>query len=501
MHFTPEFTVAVSLLALAVLVFTLIRVQSALMGLTFLILFSISSASLAGFLWGRICGLPEDWVSPAHYYVFGYSALGVLGFVLGIAIAWRPLRGLGSVLRRGDTGYEFGFLRWANPTMVKFLLGLGVFGSLFNPYLRPIPTLGTAVALLPGLLKLAVLVAIIYWRRSGNAKFFILTVAIFVPLSIVYAMSTGHTPLSMDLALPVLFVIASFSRFSWRSIVGVIVSGVFLAQFMFAWMNARWVIRDPDRLGKLTRIERTQAFFSVFGENLSNYKPEPEVVQALIIERLDQTQYLAMQAEFQPLHEPYQYGRTILEGVYALVPRFLWPDKPKVAGGYEFVAQFTGLERAEDETSIGVPIQFELYANGGPAFVILGLTLLGWMMAWIERQIMVKPLRLPWLLVGVSVLVVCGYGISQVSIILASLATMGGTVYGIGRFIETKMPNLNQRLMGIELSPEMIASLVAKRTERPAESLARMQGAAESVRPFDATGPARPPSRLSRGPM
>ena len=500
MTFTPEFSISVALLAALVVLYMLVRMQSGLMGLTYLILFSISSASLSGFLWGRLCGLSEAWISPPRYYVFGYSSLGVLGFVLGMAVAWHPLRGLGRVLRKTDSGKEFGLLSWANPTMVNFLLCLGVFGSLVGPFVRTVPTLGTAIALLPGMLKLAVLIAIMHWKRSGDAKFFFLTVAIFIPLSIVYAMSTGHTPLSMDLALPALLVIASYSRFNWRSILWIVVAGVLLAQVMFAWMNARWVIRDPEALGHhLTKLERTHAFFSVFAEHLSNYKPDPEVVQALIIERLDHGHFLAMQAEYQPDHEPYQYGRTLLSGLYALIPRFLWPDKPRVAGGYEFVALFTGLERTEDSTSIGLPIQFELYANGGPGWVIVGLTLLGWTMARVERQIMVRPMRLPWLLVSISVLVVCGYGIFEILTVLASLLTIGGMLYVIGRFIEVRFPDLNRRIMGIEMTPEMIAFFVAHGSEQPMRPMGTMHTQDGNGRRFDASAPARLPNRFSRG--
>ncbi len=452
---SPELSIAISCVALAVLIRTLIRVQSALTGLTLLVLFSISAASLAGFLWGRLWGLSEYWISPARYYVFGYSSLGVLGFVVGIAVAWHPLRGLGRVLRTGSSRTRFTYLGWANPSMIVFLLGVGVFGSLVSPLVRSIPTFGTAIAQLPGMLKLAVLVAIIYWRRSGNAGFLLLTLGAFIPLSIVYAMSTGFTPLSMDLALPALFVIASFSRFNVRSVLALVAGGLILSQLMFAWMNARWVIRNPEDIGNVSTAERRQIFFQVLTDKLLDFKPKPEVMQVLIVERLDHGQFLAMQADYQPDTEPYQYGRTIVDGLFALVPRFLWPDKPRVAGGFEFVAQYTGLEHGDDDTAIGVPIQFELYANGGPTFVIVGLTLVGWLMAWTERQIVTMPLRLPMLFLFLSLLLVSGNGISQVSVVLTSFAILGGMLYGIGRMIEMTFPKLAQDLIGLRVSPQM----------------------------------------------
>lgn len=448
---SPEFAIIISLVTLAVLIGILIRVQSALIGLTLLVLFSITAASLAGFLWGRLWALPEEWISPSRYYVFGYSSLGVLGFVVGIAVAWHPLAKLGGKLRANHSPARFECLRWANPVMLKFLLALGVLGSFLNPFVHSIPTLGSAVAQLPGMLKLAVLVAIIYWRRSGNVRFLFGALCVYIPMSIVYAMSTGFTPLTMDLALPAVFVVASFARFSWRSAIVVIIAGAILSQFMFAWMNARWVIRNPEESGRLTPEERLHVFLDVFVQRFSDFTPRPEIIQVLIVERLDHGHFLAMQADYQPENEPYQYGRTILDGLFALVPRFLWSDKPRVAGGDEFVVRFAGIERQMDDTAIGVPIQFELYANGGPVFVIVGLTLVGWLMARTERQIVTKTLSLSSLLLGLSLLLVCGNGIDRISIVLTSFVILGGMLYTMGRIIETQSPAFARQLLGIEI--------------------------------------------------
>ena len=72
----------------------------------------------------------------------------------------------------------------------------------------------------------------------------------------------------------------------------------------------------------------------------------------------------------------YLHGRSVWEGLQALVPRALWPDKPVRAGSGRIVSEMTGLVLSE-ETSFGVGNVMEFDINFGIPGVIIGFLVLG----------------------------------------------------------------------------------------------------------------------------
>ncbi len=72
-----------------------------------------------------------------------------------------------------------------------------------------------------------------------------------------------------------------------------------------------------------------------------------------------------------PMHEPYANGSVLLSLIYPLVPRLVWPDKPKT-GGYENIRRFTSLPQSEN-TSINLSPLGEGYINFGYGGVLFSL--------------------------------------------------------------------------------------------------------------------------------
>lgn len=68
---------------------------------------------------------------------------------------------------------------------------------------------------------------------------------------------------------------------------------------------------------------------------------DPERFYKVVV-RANQGYLVARTMDFVPKHEPFAHGETILSSFAAsFVPRFLWPDKPKV-GGQENICRFLG---------------------------------------------------------------------------------------------------------------------------------------------------------------
>ncbi len=79
------------------------------------------------------------------------------------------------------------------------------------------------------------------------------------------------------------------------------------------------------------------------------------------------------------------YGSTIQ--LWAVIPRAIWPGKPPVGGGGDYVSQFTGLPFAEG-TSVGVGQVMEFYMNFAMPGLIIGFFILGFMLMRLDLGIM-----------------------------------------------------------------------------------------------------------------
>ena len=82
---------------------------------------------------------------------------------------------------------------------------------------------------------------------------------------------------------------------------------------------------------------------------------------------------------------PSANGSTIVQAFLALIPRFVWPDKPFVGGSGSLVSDFTGIEYAEG-TSVGIGNVMEAYVNFGDLGCLGLFGFLGYMLRWLDRR-------------------------------------------------------------------------------------------------------------------
>jgi len=312
--------------------------------------------------------------------------------------------------------------------------------------------LGTLVASLAGWVKLSVLVAAIHWQLRRGLKPLIITLSIYVPMALVSSVMSGFSPVSTNLVIPVVLVAAGFNRVNSISFIKIGAAVIVLANLMFAWMASRGEIRK-GHLDQYSVPDRVAILLGLLKANLSFANLNAFSTQTLLFERIDMSELLARQVEFQPDVQPYRYGGTLVDGMYALVPRLLWPSKPRVAGGSEFVSRYTGIVRQEtDETSIGVPVQLELYANGGPLWVFGGFFLLALACARVERLVLFESPRLTVLLPSMMALMAFGEGIQQIMLVSASVGLGAGGLYLLAGFIEKSAAPYCRRLVGAQTS-------------------------------------------------
>ena len=131
-----------------------------------------------------------------------------------------------------------------------------------------------------------------------------------------------------------------------------------------------------ERLTQASKIITDIALF-----NASN----PKQLQALD-DRLNQNKFAGMAARRIASHDVnFLYGRSVQEGLVALVPRALWPDKPVFAGSSQLIREMAGFV-VNETTSFGVGQVMEFYVNYGDIGVVVGFLLFGIAYGWIDRN-------------------------------------------------------------------------------------------------------------------
>ncbi|HEY2827081.1 MAG TPA: hypothetical protein VGJ04_05720 [Pirellulales bacterium] len=439
--------------------------QTAYMGITCLFAFAVSSASLSAFFFGRLCGLSEAWITPFHEQVFIYSGWMCWAMVAAMWLAWWPSKR--KKTRAKERLGDGPMFPWITRQFVFFALGLGTVSTIALPFVSGVPTVGTAMTLLASWLKIGLIAAVILFKKSGKLQPLLIAIAMYVPAAFIYALRSGYAPLSLDAIIPIALVATCLNRVTLLSFAKLFVWMVPCVYLMFSWLASRNVIRSGE-LEQYSMQERARRFADVFVNNLIGLEVSRYDIQYLLFERIDMSDILAQEAGFETSasgeDEGYEYGGTLVDGLYSIVPRALWADKPTVAGYATFVSKFTGTSRdAADDTSIGVPAQFELYANGGPVAVCIGIFALFWLCARLERFVANCDRSLHILMPSVMLLMAFNNGVEQIMLTLATALAGALAAYFVAKVIEVFFP---------QFLPEFRIADMRRRLKLPAAATA-----------------------------
>jgi hypothetical protein len=417
--------------------------QTAFMGVTCLFAFQVASASLSSFFFGRLFGLREQWITPEHEKVFTYSGWAVLAIVAAMWLAWGPSKKKRPFNTNRNERVGADSFPWVTERFVFFALGLGAISTIALPFLAAVPTVGTAMHLLASWLKLGLICAVILFKKNGTLRPLLIAIALYLPAGMIYALSSGHTPLSLDAIVPIAMVATCFNRVTVWSFAKLFLWMIPCVYLMFGWMASRIVIRSGE-LEMFSMGERASRFMGIFVDNLIKTEVTAYDIQNLLFERIDMSDILAQETAFQTSpsgEDEFEYGGTMVDGLVAVVPRVFWEDKPTVAGYADFVGRFTGTYRT-DNTSIGVPVQFELYANGGELWVIVGIFVLFYLCARLERFVAFCDKPLHTLMPSLMFLMAFANGIEQIMLVFSSALAGALSVFVIAWMIESFFPKL-----------------------------------------------------------
>jgi hypothetical protein len=409
------------------------RSRTAGFGLTTLNLFVVASGTLSAFVVGSLFGQMPDSFGEAHLYVVSYSIAGLLAMLAGMFIAWSPLANRDGAVARGGFAPTLTHLT-REVGWLTFVVGASA--ELLFPFVYTIPTLSTAVFCMSTLERIGLCILLIAALRENRWGRFCAAFGIFCVLSVATSFATGFSFIRVNTLLPLatIWLVGAGLR-GWNLLrVSVLAPAAALlaSAAISAWLDTRDLIRSGS-LEQLPRLDQVREFTQYYWGNFAI--PNAEAVMRTILQRVDMTDLLAAQVQHQPLIEPYAHGATVLSSFFTLIPRALWEAKPVVAGGSEFVSRFTGLQW-NDATSVGLPYPFELYANGGAVAVVVGLGLIGYLGARLERQLMGQQRSLGAFWALALATAVLTEGGQRTEVALPALVASAATAYAIGTVLQ-----------------------------------------------------------------
>jgi hypothetical protein len=104
-----------------------------------------------------------------------------------------------------------------------------------------------------------------------------------------------------------------------------------------------------------------------------------------LVQRLSLNLQFSTVVDKTPDRVPYWQGATYRSLFLSWVPRVVWKDKPEERWGNEFGRRYQFLAPENTSMSVNLPWLVELYANFGAKGVVIGMTLIGLLLAFLEQ--------------------------------------------------------------------------------------------------------------------
>jgi hypothetical protein len=343
-------------------------------GVRFLYIANLSAQMLFGPIVFWLFDSPEAVSSAALITLLGVAAFVVGAYIVAPNIeAWRKVPDDATPLDL----QEHRQIAWR-------IFAIGLISQMFLARTLGIATLralaGQTTFLSHSGATLLVLNAI--WSRDRRA---LLTGigAVFVA-AIVAVFATGFASQGLILIFAAVCLWALSERFTADRLGRIFAISLLLLIPYNAWISGRGELRARAEVERLSIEDQ----LTIFLRNAEWTGPadllDTEQVERIKV-RLDQSRLFALGIEHTPSVEPFAHGRTFFDAIIAMVPRAIWPEKPIVAGGKDFVSQYTGVDFL-GIVSVGMHPIFEFYVNFGVRGVIVFLFLFGLLCGFLDMR-------------------------------------------------------------------------------------------------------------------
>ena len=299
-----------------------------------------------------------------------FAAIGALCFVIGVWFAHLRGKPVVPVPAARTTFWNFSLYGGILITTISYILRVPTFGAILQKA-GPIWMLAVMCGLRSALRRRDTISS---WRWLG-------TLALYPTLMLLLG---GFLSYGSTVAITVLSALAVTARSGKRVFFSTLVLVYFGISVFLGYFQNRTEIREAVWGGQDTESRIAVSLGAI--EDVAFFNPDnPYHLKAFDL-RLNQNYFSGLAAwRIQAGMVDYLYGKSVWEGVLAVIPRALWPDKPIKAGSPKIVGQMTGLQLSQT-TSFGVGNVMEFQINFGIPGVIIGFLLLGFSLGWLDRR-------------------------------------------------------------------------------------------------------------------
>lgn len=314
----------------------------------------------------------EPWLTPALALCF----LGFLAFALGY----------NSVFRHARPSW---LSRWApvNVTCILVLGVVGFVGQASNMLQGRLVGSGQGVSavlsigqqLAPLFYFAWFLMWYVVWRRGFRRAQLVVLLATFMPmaLGVMFMLMGGKKRAIVILALPAIAFWYARGRLPLKTVVAVVLLGIFLVFPLYD--TYRMQDTRADKWRRLDTAVDTAIEWdrSTFVENsFGRFMDRIAIITSVAAVLRDVGD-----------HVEFRKGETLLLTPLGMfIPRFLWPDKPSVSLGREFGVTFQLVSPIDSKTMIAPSFIAEFYWNFHIPGVLVGMFVFGAFFRWVYRS-------------------------------------------------------------------------------------------------------------------
>ena len=337
-------------------------------------------------LWVKYMPVPED-------IYFGFALPAIAGFCL--AITW-PL-GMQESLDEGKKLNEY--IRKIRQTLgnQKYVgIYIMVIGMLLSVVVNVLPA---GLRFFATLFFFASFAGLLYLYLSPNFRYKKVIMIAFCLFIISNALTTGMFTIVAYMGITIFSFFMLGSKASFLRKVVILTAAV---AFFIVLQNTKAAYRKYTWIEKYTG-NKTVLFVNIFWSSM--LKGDALLTTNVffpIYSRTNQGFNVALVMRNFPSKKPHDDGyKLMMSFASALVPRFLWPDKPEAGGKYN-MKYYTGMTIIGWSTNVGS--LGEAYGSFGSTGGIIFMIFLGMFIRWAYRVVFIIGKAIPLLICWIPVL-------------------------------------------------------------------------------------------------
>jgi hypothetical protein len=298
-------------------------------------------------------------------------------------------------------------------------LALGALAYAYVPWLRHLPSIGQLLVPV-GYLAFGGF-AVLWWRRRIGTVEVALYFLVVLPLWLAKFAAIGFsTPIVLVVIYGCALRFWSGDRLPWKTGLAAVTLAILIYPSQADIRNAIW-----KQGAGLSVADKLARIGEVLVHNHTSWPRYRELMVerngfAGLANRLSFLVPMSWVVQRTPDPVPYWGGETYKPLFTSFVPRALWPGKPREQTGGAFGFRYDFFIEADRGGSLNLPWLTEMYANFGAAGVLLGMTLVGALLGFLEALLNRPGANLPEALVGSALLLPLFYQESNFSLMMGS---------------------------------------------------------------------------------